>query len=67
MAVSDVQRILADHVNYPYSICSHAEEVPLLEQSVTISAYIIDVNDRTLWYCYGNPCQGEFVPITLEA
>ena len=63
---ADVQHILSDHVNHPYSICSHAEEVPLMEQSVTISAYILDVQARTLWYCYGNPCQGEFVPIPLE-
>jgi len=64
---ADVQRILSDHVNHPYSICSHAEDVPLLEQSVTISAYLLDVHARTLWYCYGNPCQGEFAPIPLEA
>jgi hypothetical protein len=57
---------MADHVNQPYSICAHAEDVPLRDQSVTISSYVIDLQARTLWYSYGNPCQGEFVPVTLE-
>ena len=63
--IEDVQHILADHVNHPYSICGHAENVPLLDQNVTISSYVIDLTARTLWYCYGNPCEGEFVPLTL--
>jgi isopenicillin-N N-acyltransferase-like protein len=62
----DVKVILSDHNNYPYSICAHAEDVPPRDQTVTISAYVIDLTARTLWYCYGNPCTGEFVPITLE-
>lgn len=61
-----VKAILSDHNNYPYSICAHAEDVPPREQTVTISAYVIDLTARTLWYCYGNPCKGEFAPITLE-
>ncbi|MFN8597373.1 MAG: C45 family peptidase [Anaerolineae bacterium] len=66
LAIDDIQRILSDHVNQPYSICAHAEDVPPREQTVTISAYVIDLTARTMWYCYGNPCRGEFVPITLE-
>lgn len=61
-----VQAIISDHNNAPYSICAHAEDVPVRDQTVTISAYVIDLTARTLWYCYGNPCKGEFVPITLE-
>lgn len=64
--LAGVKAILSDHNNYPYSICAHAEDVPPREQTVTISAYVIDLTARTLWYCYGNPCKGEFVPITLE-
>jgi len=61
-----IKAILSDHNNYPYSICAHAEDVPLRDQTVTISAYVIDLTARTLWYCYGNPCQGEFAPLALE-
>jgi isopenicillin-N N-acyltransferase-like protein len=63
---SAIKAILADHNNYPYSICAHAEDVPPRDQTVTISAYVIDLTARTLWYCYGQPCTGEFVPIGLE-
>ncbi len=66
VTLDNVKCIMADHVNYPYSICSHAEDVPQRDQSVTISSYVIDLTARTLWYCYGNPCQGEFVPVVLE-
>jgi len=66
IALDNVKCILSDHVNRPYSICAHAEDVPQREQSVTISAYMIDLSARTLWYCYGNPCQGEFVPVVLQ-
>jgi isopenicillin-N N-acyltransferase-like protein len=66
ITIDDIKRIMADHVNQPYSICAHAEDVPLRDQSVTISSYVIDLQARTLWYSYGNPCQGEFVPVTLE-
>ncbi len=66
IGLDDVKAILSDHNNYPYSICAHAEDVPPRDQTVTISAYVIDLTARTLWYCYGNPCTGEFVPITLE-
>ena len=63
--LEDMQRILADHVNRPYSICSHAEDVPPGDQNGTIRSYTIDLAARTLWCCHGNPCQGEYVPITL--
>ena len=66
IGLGDVRAILSDHNNHPYSICAHAEDVPPRDQTVTISAYVIDLTARTLWYCYGNPCTGEFVPITLE-
>jgi isopenicillin-N N-acyltransferase-like protein len=65
VAVDDVQRIMADHVNWPYSICAHAEDVPPREQTVTISSYVFDLNARTLWYCLGNPCSGEWTPVKL--
>jgi hypothetical protein len=63
--IEDLRQVLSDHVNQPYSICGHAEDVPLLDQNVTISSYIIDLTARTLWYCHGNPCKNDFVPVTL--
>ncbi|HLF26262.1 MAG TPA: C45 family peptidase [Anaerolineae bacterium] len=65
--IEDVQAILSDHVNYPGSICSHAKDLPILDESVTIGSLVIDLNARTLWYCYGNPCEGEYAALTLTA
>ncbi|HEY4688244.1 MAG TPA: C45 family peptidase [Anaerolineae bacterium] len=65
--IEDVQVLLADHVNRPASICSHAKDLPILDESATIGSLIIDLNARTLWYCYGNPCDGEYAPLTLSA
>lgn len=64
--LEDIQAILADHVNHPGSICSHTRDLPSLDDSATIGSSIIDLNARTLWYCYGPPCQGEYAPITLS-
>jgi isopenicillin-N N-acyltransferase-like protein len=66
ITIEDVQSILADHVNYPASICSHAKDLPVFEQSATIGSLIIDLNARTMWYCYGNPCEGEYAPLRLS-
>lgn len=66
VTIEDVQSILSDHVNYPASICSHAKDLPIFEQSTTIGSLIFDLNARTMWYCYGNPCEGEYAPLTLN-
>lgn len=65
VSFDDVRAILSDHVNYPGSICSHTKDLPTLDDSATIGSSILDLNARTLWYCYGQPCQGEYTPIAL--
>jgi isopenicillin-N N-acyltransferase-like protein len=63
--IEDVQAILSDHVNYPSSICSHPKDRPAINQSATIGSIIMDLSARTMWYCYGNPCEGEYAPLTM--
>lgn len=45
------QKLLADHVNYPGSICKHDGS------SVTVFSIIIDLSERRAWIGRGRPCQ----------
>jgi isopenicillin-N N-acyltransferase-like protein len=63
--LEDIQSLLSDHVNYPASICSHAKDLPIMDETATISSLLMDLNARTIWYCYGNPCEGEYAPMAL--
>ncbi len=49
--------LLADHADYPYSICAHPDpaEHPC-EQGATIASVLMDLNARHLWLAAGNPC-----------
>jgi len=54
------QTLLADHVNYPSSICKHAGE------SVTAFSIIINLNELRAWIGRGLPCETTFVEHTLQ-
>jgi hypothetical protein len=54
------QELLADHANYPSSICKHAGE------SVTAFSIIIDLDELRAWIGRGRPCQTTYVEHTLE-
>jgi len=54
------KELLADHANYPASICKH-EGV-----SITVFSIIIDLNQRKGWIGRGQPCQTEWVAYQLE-
>jgi isopenicillin-N N-acyltransferase-like protein len=60
LTMADFETILADHVNHPYGICGHAEmcDSPFA-CSITIASLIIDMAARTMWVCWGNPCQSD--------
>ncbi len=68
LTVVDFQSILADHINYPNSVCSHVEhcEQPF-DSTITIASIIVDMAARTMWVCWGNPCRGTYYPYKLES
>ncbi|MBN1180181.1 MAG: hypothetical protein JXD18_13300 [Anaerolineae bacterium] len=43
--------LLADHANYPVSICKHGLE------SVTVFSMIVNLNERRAWIGRGRPCE----------
>jgi isopenicillin-N N-acyltransferase like protein len=52
--------LLADHANYPSSICKHGVE------SVTVFSMILDLNRRQAWIGRGRPCETQWVEHRLE-
>jgi hypothetical protein len=37
-----------------------------LDRTITIASIIMDMAERTLWVCWGNPCQEMYYPYRLE-
>jgi len=58
--------LMADHANYPRSLCKHHAPESDLDYG-TIGSVVIDVTARTLWACSGNPCRGEWREVSLAA
>jgi isopenicillin-N N-acyltransferase-like protein len=54
------RELLADHANYPGSICKHGLE------SVTVFSLIINLNARQAWIGRGRPCQTTYFEYHLE-
>ncbi len=52
--------LLADHANYPASICRHGPE------SVTVFSMIVKPEERRAWIGRGRPCQTIWVEHTLD-
>ncbi|MGQ9467336.1 MAG: C45 family autoproteolytic acyltransferase/hydrolase [Anaerolineae bacterium] len=55
------QLLLADHANYPASICKHGVE------TVTLFSIIIDVGRRRAWIGRGRPCETVWTEHQLES
>lgn len=61
ITVDDLKNILADHAEYPDSVCSHTEKIKPGEfQYSTIGSTIIDLTNGVLHVCKGPPCEGEY-------
>lgn len=59
IGVEDLKAALRDHAEYPGSICSHGET------SETIFTMILDLTNKTMEVCCGQPCCGEFYKLSL--
>jgi isopenicillin-N N-acyltransferase-like protein len=59
--LDDFRALLADHADYPHSICSHPDPADHpLEQGATIASVLMDLTARRLWLAAGNPCQAAY-------
>ena len=59
-----LRSVMADHANSPRSVCKHHAPESDLDYG-TIGSVVIDVTERALWACSGNPCRGEWREIRL--
>ena len=58
LAPGDLAELLVDHQNNPWSICRHVDKsFPENEQTKTCYSEIINVTERTISVCKGNPCE----------
>ncbi len=56
--LDDFRPLLADHADYPNSICAHPNPADHpREQGATIASVRMDLNARRLWLAAGHPCQ----------
>ena len=56
--LDDFRTLLADHADYPNSVCAHPDPADHpREQGATIASVLMDLNARRLWLAAGHPCQ----------
>jgi isopenicillin-N N-acyltransferase like protein len=65
--LDDFRALLADHADYPHSICSHPDPADHpLEQGATIASVLMDLSARRLWLAVGHPCQAPYSELDLS-
>jgi len=59
--LDDFGVLLADHADYPHSICAHPDPADHpCEQGATIASVLMDLTARHIWLATGNPCQAAY-------
>jgi len=59
--LDDFRILLADHADYPNSVCAHPDPADHpREQGATIASVLMDLNTRQLWLAAGHPCQAPY-------
>jgi isopenicillin-N N-acyltransferase like protein len=65
--VKTLQTILKDHINYPNSICNHAEHGSSpLDREKSINSMVIDLTAKAIHIAWGNPCVNPYHTYYLE-
>jgi isopenicillin-N N-acyltransferase like protein len=62
--LDDFRGLLADHADYPHSVCAHPDpgEHPL-EQGATIASVLMDLTAGRMWVAAGHPCQVRYTEV----
>jgi len=64
--LDDFGVLLADHADYPHSICAHPDPAAHpCEQGATIASVLMDLTARRIWLAAGNPCQVPFEQLAI--
>jgi isopenicillin-N N-acyltransferase like protein len=66
--IKTLQVIQRDHINYPNSICNHADDdTNPLDREKTINSLVIDLSARAMHIAWGNPCKNPYHTYYLDA
>jgi len=67
LTAADARAALRDHKGYPTSICAHTSMPPPLTvaHGGTNFGLVMDLTHGEAWLAPGNPCENEFVKITV--
>ncbi|OGO12024.1 MAG: hypothetical protein A2Y53_02900 [Chloroflexi bacterium RBG_16_47_49] len=66
--IESIQAIQRDHINFPNSICNHAEDdMDPIDREKTINSMIIDLSARAMHIAWGNPCANPYHTYYLDA
>jgi len=64
--LDDFGVLLADHADYPHSICAHPDPAAHpCEQGATIASVLMDLTARRIWLAAGNPCRVPFEQLDI--
>jgi isopenicillin-N N-acyltransferase-like protein len=67
-SVNTLETILRDHINFPNSICNHAEfDLDPLDREKTVNSMVIDLTTRAMHIAWGNPCANAYHTYHLDA
>jgi len=66
LTLDHFRALLADHADYPHSICSHPDPADHpLEQGATIASLLMDLDAGQAWLAAGNPCEVSYETLEL--
>ena len=63
----DFGALLADHADYPHSVCAHPDPADHpCEQGATIASLLMDLTEKHIWLAAGNPCQAPYERLDID-
>ena len=66
-ALDDFGPLLADHADYPHSICAHPDPADHpCEQTATIASVLMDLTAKRIWLAAGSPCQAPYEQLDID-
>ena len=65
--VESLQAIQRDHINFQDSICNHSvDDTRPMDREKTIMSMVMDLTERKMYACWGNPCQNQYFEYELS-
>jgi len=66
-SIEDVIEIMKDHGSSPQAICLHPDPEEGEEASAVMFSMVTELETKTMWVAPGNPCENDYIQISLEA